>query len=690
MPSNFLEPPSPQATGPDPRPEALLQSQTAPASCDYFQRAIELLPDGILVLTQERIRYANAAAARQLGYPSPQAMLGQEISRHIPTIDLTDLHTRAAVETDEVPSTGQETTLTRCDGSRLSVELGVAWMRFGAEVALQLHLRVKPREQQIERIFETVRRATAGVCGREFFQSLVREVGPFLNAIRIFVGQIVDRRTQRIRTVAHWNAAGYTEYVEEFTPQITSPALETLQIGYCEVDGTLSMREPERADFYRAAGVDSYMALSLRAADGRTLGYISVKYSRQRPLIPHATAILQLFASRASAELERLEIEEALRTSETRFRALSDSSPVGIFQLDHARQCTYVNQRWSEITGMTAQAARGDGWMESLHPDDRARVLATRAANAGDYNAERRFVNTEGQVRWVSVRVRVLHQADGKIFGYVGTMDDVTERVMAAEEIKRLNSELERRVIERTTQLEAANAELESFSYSVSHDLRSPLRAIDGFSRAIEEDYQDRLDETGCDYLRRIRYASQHMGHLIDDLIRLSRASRMEMHREKIDLAVLAADVQAELRVLQPQHAVAFECAPELWAFADRALARIVLQNLLSNAWKYTRRQPAPKVELATLAKRDTNDAQIFVVRDNGAGFDMRYVNKLFTPFQRLHSANDFEGTGIGLATVRRIVARHGGRAWAESAPGQGAAFYFTFGENPPLLTPPV
>lgn len=251
----------------------------------------------------------------------------------------------------------------------------------------------------------------------------------------------------------------------------------------------------------------------------------------------------------------------------------------------------------------------------------------------------------------------------------------------ADAEIHRLNADLERRVGERTAQLAAANAELESFSYSVSHDLRSPLRAIDGFSRALEEDYGGALGEEGREFLRRIRAASQRMGLLIDDLLRLSRASRVEMHPEPVDLSAAAEAMMAELRQREPEREIEFVVEPGLSAVVDRALAGILLQNLIDNAWKYTRRVSPARIRLARAPQAPENDeGPVFLVSDNGAGFDMRYVAKLFAPFQRLHAPKDFEGTGIGLATVRRIVGRHGGRVWIEGAVGQGATVYFTFG----------
>ena len=241
---------------------------------------------------------------------------------------------------------------------------------------------------------------------------------------------------------------------------------------------------------------------------------------------------------------------------------------------------------------------------------------------------------------------------------------------------------LERKVEERTEELVRANRELEAFSYSVSHDLRSPLRAIDGFSRAIAEDYDAALDANGHDYLRRIREASQRMAQLIDDLLRLSRATRTHMNLDTIDLAEIARAVAAEQREADtPGRTVEFSCPATLIVRADRDLMRSVLDNLLGNSWKYTRKQPAPKIELSlSTGTIDGTDAPatIYTLSDNGAGFDMKYAGKLFAPFQRLHSRAEFEGTGIGLATVRRIITRHGGRVWADSAVGQGTRIHFT------------
>ena len=253
-------------------------------------------------------------------------------------------------------------------------------------------------------------------------------------------------------------------------------------------------------------------------------------------------------------------------------------------------------------------------------------------------------------------------------------MVEAFSRNRAESALHRLNQELDERVRLRTAELEEANKALESFSYSVSHDLRAPLRSMDGFSQALTEAYEGLLDDRGRDWLSRIRSASQRMGQLIDDLLRLSRLSRAEMRLCRVDLSEMAREIADDLRNTTPGREADFHIAEELCSVGDPDLLRPVLRNLLENAWKFTSRCPSAVIEL----DRIPGEEPVYFVRDNGAGFDMAYANKLFGPFQRLHSPRDYPGTGIGLALVQRVVHRHGGRIWAEAAPGRGATFYFT------------
>ncbi len=248
---------------------------------------------------------------------------------------------------------------------------------------------------------------------------------------------------------------------------------------------------------------------------------------------------------------------------------------------------------------------------------------------------------------------------------------DITERKKTEEKLKKTLVELEK----SNAKLAATNKELEAFSYSVSHDLRSPLRSIDGFSQALLEDYHENIDKRGQDYLRRLRGASQKMGELIDGILKLSRLTRSEMHCEPTNLSLLAEEIAHRLQETHPERRVKFAIDKELIAKGDAQLLRAMLENLLGNAWKFTGKNPNAKIEFGI---DRSNGKNAYFIRDNGAGFDMTYADKLFGAFQRLHEAKDFPGTGIGLATVQRIIHRHGGDIWAVGAVNKGATFYFT------------
>jgi light-regulated signal transduction histidine kinase (bacteriophytochrome) len=263
-------------------------------------------------------------------------------------------------------------------------------------------------------------------------------------------------------------------------------------------------------------------------------------------------------------------------------------------------------------------------------------------------------------------------EPDILIQAFNAMLEQIQERDAA---LQKAHDELEQRVEERTAQLAAANKELEAFSYSVSHDLRAPLRSIDGFSLALIEDYAKRLDNEGKEHLRRIRAATQRMGTLIDDLLNLSRMTRAEIRKEIVNLSALAHSVAQGLREAQPERQVEFRIEDRLEAQADAHLLRVVLENLLGNACKFTSKKTLACVEFG---KTQCNGSSAYFVRDNGAGFDPAHTNRLFGAFQRLHGTTEFPGTGIGLATVQRIIRRHGGQIWAEGAVEKGATFYFS------------
>jgi light-regulated signal transduction histidine kinase (bacteriophytochrome) len=253
--------------------------------------------------------------------------------------------------------------------------------------------------------------------------------------------------------------------------------------------------------------------------------------------------------------------------------------------------------------------------------------------------------------------------------------DAVAALIESRNEVRRVNAELERRVAERTRQLEAANRELEAFAYAVSHDLRAPLRSMSGFSQILQENAPPGLDDKSRHYLQRIHDASMRMSGLIEDLLNLSRIGRSELTARPISLSQIASEAAAAIRERHPTRDVQLEIAPDIEVSADPRLLRIALENLLSNAWKYSSRSPQARVTVGT---QMGDQGPVYFVRDNGVGFDMKYADKLFVPFQRLHPEAEFPGSGIGLVTVQRIIARHGGRIWADAKPDEGATFYFT------------
>jgi len=325
---------------------------------------------------------------------------------------------------------------------------------------------------------------------------------------------------------------------------------------------------------------------------------------------------------------------------------------------------TRVNPAWEQALGWTAADLTASPYLNLVHPDDvasTARESAKLADGGLTVNFENRYRCKDGTYRWLNWKAAGNH--DRKLI--YATARDVTDEKHVAREIQQYAAELA-----------VANRELESFSYSVSHDLRAPLRGIDGFSQALLEDCGDALGAEGQEHLRRIRSAAQHMGQLIDDLLKLARVTRADLNFETIDLSAMAQTTLARLSKAHQQRSVKWQVHPGLRTSGDARLLQIAMTNLLENAWKFTGKRSEAHIEFGM--RDDRGQAREYFVRDNGAGFDAIYASKLFGAFQRLHHAGDFPGTGIGLATVERIVMRHGGRIRAEGVPGQGATFSFT------------
>ncbi|MBI4392740.1 MAG: PAS domain-containing protein [Euryarchaeota archaeon] len=397
--------------------------------------------------------------------------------------------------------------------------------------------------------------------------------------------------------------------------------------------------------------------------------------------------LVHLVRMRTIGGLETLRSVEAeqsrkLERQTEKLREAQRTAHIGSFEWDITSGRVVWSDELYRLFGIApgSMAVTYDQWLSMLRPEDRdeAGVLVRNALDNGTpFEFDYQVRQPDGSMRWIQGRAHVVADASGKPVKLVGTAQDITRRKLAEEEANRLNAELESRVAQRTAELEAANKELEAFSYSVSHDLRAPLMTVDGFSQALLEDYGDKLDDEGKKTILRVREATKRMAELIEAILKLSRLGRSALKPQRVNLSVLAKTYAEELHKTQPTRKVEVKVEPGVHAEGDPPLLRVVMENLIGNAWKFTSRKENAFIEFGAMKRRD---GTVYFVRDDGAGFDPEYAAKLFLPFERLHAAKDFPGTGIGLASVKRIIDRHGGRVWADGYPGKGAQFYFTIG----------
>lgn len=430
---------------------------------------------------------------------------------------------------------------------------------------------------------------------------------------------------------------------------------------------------------HRVVEKQDYQSRAEKISDDE-IGYLVDAFNNMLSEIEHRTSALERSNQKLNQEVdERVVAERALRTSERRHRTLLTALTSIVWQADNDGSFMAEQPQWGYYTGQSADQYSGQGWLNAFHEEDQS-GLKKLWQNARDLTSpfeshSRLWRASSKEYRYVHLQAVPLLDDSGRPLEWMGIIDDIHEQVMSHQEIKRLNAELEQRVEQRTAELQNANKELEAFSYSVSHDLRAPLRSIDGFSQALLEDYQEQLDDTGRDYLNRVRGAAQRMGLLIDDLLKLSRVSRAEMDFRHLNLSQIAQTIVNDIKDSEPERQVSINIEPDISAYGDAQLMQVALQNLLHNAWKYSSKQR--EASIAFGMDTDNNGEPCYYIRDNGAGFDMAYAGRLFGAFQRLHDTRDFPGTGIGLATVQRILHRHGGHVWAEAEVDKGATFYF-------------
>lgn len=444
-----------------------------------------------------------------------------------------------------------------------------------------------------------------------------------------------------------------------------------------EFDGTISgflqlvyPDDRRRVETSLNASVEKMQDLSIEFRILRPNGTVQYIASRGRPIADGSGKPVRMTGVCLDMSKSR-EAEQAIRESEERFRNMADAAPVMVWTSNRAREHDYFNKGWLEFTGRSVEQELGNGWQSGVHPDDLEFVRKTYDNSfelRKPFDIQFRLRRHDGEYRWLRDRGTPRIAADGTVLGFIGSALDVTD-------IRQAQAELESRVLARTAELAETNRELEAFTYSVSHDLRAPLRHINAYTQILEEDYGQKMEEGARKYLERIRTGAKNMGLLVDDLLNLARVGRQELAFQEINLDQLVQSVIQDIKPETANRQIEWTVHPLGDAECDPGLMKQVFANLVSNAVKYSRDRTPARIEIGRM---EQDKKTVYFVRDNGVGFNMKYASKLFGVFQRLHRAEEFEGTGVGLATVERIIRKHGGRIWAEAELDKGATFYFT------------
>jgi PAS domain S-box-containing protein len=664
------------------------------------QRLQELFDNAVVMICafdpQGRFVLVNAASVAVLGY-QPEELIGTHFAPLILEEDLPRAEQEAAKVFGGGQTTDYELRFRRKDGEVVDLSWSSYWSARDQRVygvARDVTAR-KRRDLLLAGQQQALAGIVRGVPARHTMDELSALVQALVREARTSVMRV---ESGRLHTVASrgldpaWNQA-----------------MDGLPIGPDSgVCGVVALSGTQRvvsdvaddpncaayAGLAAAHGIRACWSVPLAGGDGAVLGTFALYFPTQRAPQGEELELLNGAAQVASLAFERERLDAVLQRTARRLHDAAHVAQLGHWELDLVTSGLHWSDEVFDIFGLTRTGFGADyqAFLHRVHPDDRAGLQAAQdAVLAGGpaLDVAHRIVCDDGTVRWVHERALLERDAEGRPVSLVGTVQDVTAvvnlrhaleetRAAALAESQRLNAELEARVVARTAELEAANKELETFAYSVSHDLRAPLRAIAGFSDILLREHAAQLDDQGQRFLQRVVAATERMGRLIDDLLDLSRVARLAPERRPVDLSALATRLLEERAEHEPERRVEWQVEADLLVDADPRLLEIALENLLGNAWKFTRdRQPA---HIRVWRERAPDGTPVYTIDDDGAGFDPRYAERLFGVFQRLHNDSEFPGTGIGLATVQRVIHRHGGRVWAEGRPGAGCTIRFTLG----------
>lgn len=538
------------------------------------------------------------------------------------------------------------------------------------------------QRKKIETIIMNLATGVTSDVEDNFFQNIVNQLSNGLEADYAFISEIPDDDQEISRTLAVSHKGKPVDAIQYELKD--TPCQNVIHQNTCIYPQKVQSLFPYDL-LLQNMGIEAYIGTPLTGSTGQVVGLMVLLFRRPLASTQLEESVLQIYATRVSEELLRLRMLNELERKEQIYRkTIEAAGGVVYFQNYNKNKYEFMSSGIESLLGYQQGIMTPDFFtliqqqcivMGKLAEYPIETAVQTAKETGELWRADYEVITSSGGTKWLANSAIQVMDDQNNVIGSMGVLQDITENKLFEEMLKQLNDSLEHRVEERTQQLLLANKELESFSYSVSHDLRAPLQAIDGFSQIIMEDYQERLDDAGKNYLSRIQSCTRRMEQMINALLMLSRVIRAEINIVPVNLSELVHQQLLEFQVANRDRQMEIHVAPNLTAQGDSHLLGQVIQNLLSNAWKFTQKTSYPRIEVGMISNQNS---PIYFVKDNGSGFDMKYADKLFGAFQRLHSADEFEGYGIGLATVKKIIEKHNGAIWVESEINKGTTFYFT------------